>query len=69
MSEAQGSDPPGAVSNQNQEEQQSGLGRGHERPDGEHKDESKERGAAHEDDSPGSSSEGSQATGHPDNAG
>jgi hypothetical protein len=67
--EGQDSDPPGSVSNQNQEEQEAGLGHGHEQPDGEHKDESKERGARHEDDSPGSSTEGSQATGHPDNAG
>jgi hypothetical protein len=62
-------DPPGTVSNQNQEEAEGGLTDGPSRPDAAHKDESKERGAQHVDDSPGSSSEGSQATGHPDNAG
>lgn len=62
-------DPPGTVSNQNQEEQEGGLSDEHAEPDTEHTDEAKERGSAHEHDSPGSSSEGSQATGHPDNAG
>jgi hypothetical protein len=62
------SDPPGAVSNQNQEEAESGM-----REDASHPeprtsgggDESK--GADH--DSSGESGEGSQSTGHPDNAG
>jgi hypothetical protein len=63
------SDPPGTVSNQNQEEAESGLSDERARPDADHKDERKEHGAQYEDDSPGSSSEGSQSTGHPDNAG
>jgi hypothetical protein len=67
--EGEHSDPPGAVSNQNQEEAQDGLRDQDKRPNPERKDESKERGAWHDDDSPGSSTEGSQATGHPDNAG
>ncbi len=62
-------DPPGAVSNQNQEEAEGGLDDERSKPASPPKDESKERGARHDDDSPGSSTEGSQATGHPENAG
>lgn len=62
-------DPPGTVSNQNQEQAERGLSDERSQPDTDHKDPRKERGARHEDDSPGSASEGSQATGHPDNAG
>lgn len=62
-----GSDPPGAVSNQNQEEAEGGhadageksarVGSGSQEPD---------ESAGSE---PGAASEGSQATGHPENAG
>jgi hypothetical protein len=55
------SDPPGAVSNQNQEEAESGHAQGAgEGAGGEGGGESSDPGAA---------SEGSQATGHPENAG
>ena len=69
MSGGRPSDPPGTVSNQNQEEVERELTDERAQPDTRHKDESKERGAQHDDDSPGSSTEGSQATGHPGNAG
>jgi hypothetical protein len=60
-------DPPGAVSNQNQEEAESahadgGQGGRGVRPD-------KEAEGSAKDSAPGAAGEGSQATGHPDNAG
>jgi hypothetical protein len=61
------SDPPGAVSEQNMEEAESGL-RGdqrHPEPRTGGADEGRPRGRGTE----GESKEGSQSTGHPDNAG
>jgi hypothetical protein len=63
------SDPPGTVSNQNQEEAESGLSDERSQPNADHKDARKEHGGRYADDSPGSAGEGSQSTGHPDNAG
>jgi hypothetical protein len=57
------------VSNQNQEEAEHELGNEQAEPGTGHQDESKQRGAQQKDGSPGSSTEGSQATGHPENAG
>ena len=68
-SEDHPSDPPGSVSSQNQEEGEGDLAHGTADEGTPSKDESKERGAAHDDDHPGGSGEGSQSTGHPDNAG
>jgi hypothetical protein len=54
-------DPPGAVSNQNQEEAEAG-----------HADPGEDSGSVPDDagdSEPGAASEGSQATGHPENAG
>ncbi|HEY5316416.1 MAG TPA: hypothetical protein VIJ20_00445 [Solirubrobacteraceae bacterium] len=64
---------PGAVSSQNQEEAEAGHAADDERPDGQAPD-SAEQGAGggeaeSPDSAPGAASEGSQATGHPDNAG
>jgi hypothetical protein len=56
-----GQDPPGAVSNQNAEEAESGH-------DGA-PDESPPRGRKEDDDHSGASREGLQSTGHPQNAG
>jgi hypothetical protein len=72
-------EPPAAVSNQNQEEAEGGHagtgdGEAGARPDEEGKDShGGESGASSPagagDSSPGAASEGSQATGHPENAG
>jgi hypothetical protein len=74
----QSSDPPGAVSDQNREEQQSGMRSDEAHPEPRARDEDvrpdrgSERGreaAEGEDDTGGESKEGSQSTGHPRNAG
>lgn len=67
-------DPPGAVSNQNQEEAEGGLAGGQQDPGTRPDEESAgDAGGPSENDSadsaPGSATEGSQATGHPENAG
>ena len=70
-------DPPGAVSNQNREEGEGGLAGTGERP-GDEADTGGEGApagsgtpepAGSPDSGPGSATEGSQATGHPENAG
>ncbi|MDQ6776070.1 MAG: hypothetical protein M3071_07595 [Actinomycetota bacterium] len=73
-SAADSTDPPGAVSNQNQEEAEGGRA-GHGgadpglRPDEEAEGGAGESGGPSGDSAPGAASEGSQATGHPENAG
>lgn len=66
------SDPPGAVSDQNMEEAESPLrdDERHPEPRTEDRDAARSPGAGDENDrDEGSSKEGSQATGHPQNAG
>jgi hypothetical protein len=75
-------DPPGAVSDQNREEAEAGhagesRGAGDRTGDGAHGSGRRESGPSRgsggsggaADSAPGSASEGSQATGHPENAG
>ena len=73
-------DPPGAVSNQNREEAESGHEQARERPPAGAEDARGSRSGApapadssepadSSGSSPGAASEGSQATGHPENAG
>jgi hypothetical protein len=66
------SDPPGAVSNQNQEEAEgghAGAGGGEPSTDGARGDSGNGAPDESSDSVPGAASEGSQATGHPENAG
>jgi hypothetical protein len=65
--EAHPSDPPGTVSDQNEEEAESGLrhDRSHPEPRTSDADPDPERKGS----GTGQSGEGSQSTGHPDNAG
>jgi hypothetical protein len=65
--EGRPSDPPGAVSNQNEEEAESGLRRDRSHPEPRTTD----GGAEGKGESPetGASGEGSQSSGHPENAG
>ena len=60
------SDPPGAVSNQNQEEAESGHRDDERHPEPRTRGERSDRGG---DDASGASGEGSQSTGNPDSAG
>lgn len=66
------SDPPGAVSDQNREEQPSELRDDRHHPEPRSRDHEDEDGGAKEKaggDSSGASGEGSQSTGNPDSAG
>jgi hypothetical protein len=62
------SDPPGAVSDQNQEEQPSELREDGQHPEPRSRDE-EHGGGGTGGDSSGASGEGSQSTGNPDSAG
>jgi len=67
MAEDDKSNPPGALSDQNREEQPSGMRDDRQHPEPRSREGEHDRRAGG--DSSGASGEGSQSTGHPDNAG
>jgi hypothetical protein len=69
MSEQDKSDPPGAVSDQNQEEQPSGMREDGEHPEPRTRKDDDENHARNGGGSSGAAGEGSQSTGNPDSAG
>jgi hypothetical protein len=64
-----GQDPPGAVSSQNQEEAESGHRGPETQPERRKGEDSEQRPEQSSGGSAGEAGEGSQSTGHPDNAG